>query len=836
MGLTACDLCYPQGMTSENSLRPVVDLSLDDVVDDAPTPAEALAEQELSDSARLDESYYETADEAVMAPRRSWLSVTLATVAVLAVIGWTAFFGWVHHEAMLAFASPLQWSEWIAAWAVPPALVALLWLLAARSPQREARRFGAVAQSLAAASEDVEARLSIVNRELSVAREFLAAQARDLDALGRVATERLTTHGDHLQALVSDNGAQIDNIATVSAAAVDNMNRLRDDLPVLANSARDVSNQIGTAGRTANAQVGELVAGFARLNEFGQASEQQVESLRARVDAAIAAFETGAETADRQSEHRLAALRDSVSEIGAKMSAQEDAALDRWEERVKTLESTLFGAIETVRAVDEKALNAAREKLDELRREAEAIDSNIEARNARLGAQIAERQDALAKDEQDSVDRMNTRLAALDLALGERHETQLEQAEAVAASSDTIARRMDAASMALSALAATSEDVQRRLDDSTAVIANRLTESNETLGITKEQVESLTEACVRLLELVQASAQHSRDELPGAMVDAEERLSRLHDETRALDSAMQGIGETSEAVSNYVIGAADNSRAAVAEMAALKEQMRESDASRAQELERLRHELMQITEESEGNSARIRSAVTEAIAALSSAASEAPTAIEAALRNNAETFAEKIGVETGDAIERAANEGVRASLVALEEAAARASGSGRETAQQLRDQLAKVDALAGNLETRVARARQLANEQVDNDFARRVALITEALNSSAIDIDKALSEDVSNTAWASYLRGDRGIFTRRAVRLLDNTQARDIAEIYDQDGDFRETVSRYIHDFEAMLREMLSTRDGNTLGVTLLSSDMGKLYVALAQAIERLRD
>ena len=48
-------------------------------------------------------------------------------------------------------------------------------------------------------------------------------------------------------------------------------------------------------------------------------------------------------------------------------------------------------------------------------------------------------------------------------------------------------------------------------------------------------------------------------------------------------------------------------------------------------------------------------------------------------------------------------------------------------------------------------------------------------------------------------------------------------------------MSRYIHDFEAMLRQVLSTRDGNALGVTLLSSDMGKLYVALAQAIERLR-
>ena len=66
-------------------------------------------------------------------------------------------------------------------------------------------------------------------------------------------------------------------------------------------------------------------------------------------------------------------------------------------------------------------------------------------------------------------------------------------------------------------------------------------------------------------------------------------------------------------------------------------------------------------------------------------------------------------------------------------------------------------------------------------------------------------------------------------------QAKAVMALYESDRTFRDHVSRYVHDFEAMLRQLLSTRDGHALGVTILSSDMGKLYVALAQSIERLR-
>jgi len=199
-------------------------------------------------------------------------------------------------------------------------------------------------------------------------------------------------------------------------------------------------------------------------------------------------------------------------------------------------------------------------------------------------------------------------------------------------------------------------------------------------------------------------------------------------------------------------------------------------------------------------------------------------------------LAEQLASSSGEALERTMR--LRASEIAgrLEQAAAHAVGVSSEAAQQLTERLGAVNDLATNLETRIADARAVAQENLDDDFAVTLATITDALQSAAVDITSALDSDVADTAWAAYLRGDRGIFTRRAVRLLKPADAKRVLALYESNAPFQRQVNRYIHDFESMLRHLLATRDGHALSVTLLSSDMGKVYVALAQAIERLRE
>jgi hypothetical protein len=122
-----------------------------------------------------------------------------------------------------------------------------------------------------------------------------------------------------------------------------------------------------------------------------------------------------------------------------------------------------------------------------------------------------------------------------------------------------------------------------------------------------------------------------------------------------------------------------------------------------------------------------------------------------------------------------------------------------------------------------------------DDLARRSEDLIASLNAAAIDVAQLLSIDVGDSAWVDYLKGDRGIFARRAVRLLDHASEKKIERHFRHDAPFRAQAVRFITEFETLLKRVIPDREGNALAVTMLSSDLGKLYVALAQATERER-
>src|SRR5690606_29442045 len=132
---------------------------------------------------------------------------------------------------------------------------------------------------------------------------------------------------DRLHSLIRDNHDRLEAIGTVSTAALDNMERLRGQLPVIASSAKDVTNNIGNAGRTAHSQLQEMVSGFQRLNEFGAASERQVQSLRGMVEQTLVEFAQQAEQLDDIASQRFAALAERGAEFRVQLENEEVDAL-----------------------------------------------------------------------------------------------------------------------------------------------------------------------------------------------------------------------------------------------------------------------------------------------------------------------------------------------------------------------------------------------------------------------------------------------------------------------------------------------------------------------------
>ena len=809
----------------------------------------------------LEESWLEEAPAAPAPARFGWLT---AALAFLALAGWTGFFGWTISADVIAGPAPAAWAGWIVQWSVPTALIGIVWLLAMRSSRAEANRFAASAALLSRESAELEERLKVVNRELSLAREFLAAQSRDLEALGRIAAERISTHAAELQQLIVANGAQVEVIGATSETALGNMNRLRDDLPVIANAARDVANQIGGAGNNAQSQLERLSEGFERLGQIGASSDVRVQGLSATVGQTLDSFEAQVARIEGLVAGRFISLQGEAAAYRERLDALEAAAIDSLRAQTGALETELAAASERLRdaeahareqlrgelaALEEdmagrhrlaeeteaRALAAARERIAAITAEADALEARLAERNLRFGEAIEQRQAAFDTREAQATEVLSQRLAALDEALAQRREAQIADAEKLVAQGEALAAQLDRFGTLLGEVSQQGETARSSLSNGFDALGEKLAAKRIALAETEARLAQLTESGIRLLEIIQSGARTSREDLQRAIAEAGDSLGTVETRAGEVSQLMLRSSQSGVELSDYLIKTRGEIDAADEAIAGFRARLAEQSDEALAKLQGLRGGFARLAEDSGTLAGDTQEQLREALGMLEAAIGQAFATLEEGTRERATALAENLGQEAVGVLEKALRNETAATIGKIEQAAAHASGIGREVVVQLRDQLVRVNELTGNLEQRVARARELAEEQVNNDFARRMALITDSLNSAAIDIAGALSTEVSDTAWDAYLKGDRGIFTRRAVRLIDNGAARDIGELYKRDGTFKANVSRYIHDFEAMLRATLSTRDGHVLSVTMLGSDMGKLYVVLAQAIQRFR-
>ncbi|CAM3183589.1 hypothetical protein SPAN111604_08900 [Sphingomonas antarctica] len=433
---------------------------------------------------------------------------------------------------------------------------------------------------------------------------------------------------------------------------------------------------------------------------------------------------------------------------------------------------------------------------------ARAAEQAVQAREAIAGATAAltEGVDAALDRAHQATEGVRLGLAAQGAAL-EAFVGSAEQAiarsgeQAGVAAQARIAELEDRVAALGALLESQSEATRGVLTD----LAGALGDVDARLGSFTGHDEVLGRAEARLRAL-DAGARDLGEALPMLLDGASQRLHAAGETANEITPQIRALAGDAERAAGHLAGLSDSGRSAAELGETLAAALATAEALSQQAGGQLVDALLRVREVAASSADKAREAITNAIPdAVARLSDEARRALADAVAHEVEASVGAVAaaIERAVAVSQSASAGINQQLLALDE--------------------------------RVAAA------DVRRDLSAQVALLVESLNSTAIDVAKLLSTEIADTAWDAYLRGDRGVFTRRAVRLLSGGEARTVATYYGEDPDFRDGVNRYVHDFEAMLRQVLSTREGHALGVTLLSSDMGKLYVALAQAIERLR-
>ena len=715
---------------------------------------------------------------------RQVLGATLLVVAA----AWLAFSAWSAGRSLAgqSLASP-AFAQWIALTAAPLALLALAWMMFGRTRRKEAERFTHSVVTMRTEARSLEALLEVLSQRIQDSRTELTMISQHLMQLGDEATGKLggiTREFDTSSERLKRHGEALDRAAE---SARNDIAVLLGDLPQAEASARAVAEQLRAIG-----------------TESADKASQLGQQVTALADQTRQADEIVSDATDRLAV-RLAEIQSAGSAAAA---------------HVGEAQSAFSGSLDTL-------LDRASTGLDEIRSgidaQAAAVAALVEQASAGLGKAGSQASETLAAN----IDRANVSIEGLSNRVAEQDRASQRMIAEIDRGLALIDERF-------AELAANGDARANHFLESLTRARTELDTLAAQAGSQESAIGSLAERTEVLRTSIGRLASEIRDGVGTVIGEAQGGAERLAASAEAIRPEMSWIRDAAVEASDRIAGAGGQIAEQQDLFAALLALVDDGVGNAQSKLTELASVIVQVEREATSLSAETGPALVSALVQVKEAAAHAAERAREAIENIIPGSAEKLSDETRAALERVVRESVEERLREVETVAARAVDSARAASDRLTQQMLTLGQTAAALEQHIEQTSKDQREKDSEAFARRVSLLIDSMNSAAIDVGKILSDEIDDKAWDSYIKGNRGVFTRRAVRLMGGSEARAIKAHYDSDPEFQQSVNRYIADFEAMLRRVVAERDGGMIAVTLMSSDMGKLYAALAQ-IDRRR-
>ncbi|MPT49086.1 MAG: hypothetical protein E2598_11835 [Sphingobium sp.] len=708
-------------------------------------------------------------------------------ISALLAMSWVGFCIWLLARRNFALPTPEQIPATLAYVAIPLILILVFYQLLVRSSMGEANRFTRIASRLRQESEALDMRLAIVNQQLDTARDAMREQAGLLENYGAAASINLESSAKKLAQYAVDSAQQATQIEQTGATLARQFGQLTEALPHLQE-------------RTAQ------MAGI--LTDGSNTLAEKVDRLEARLDSLV----------NLMDEARSRTLNATQS-LTAQLTQIQDASRSAGDE---------------VSGLAELSAHRIGTTIDQVRQALDRTGTVIDTQMADLSHLVERSHNALGDiggraiaAYGESIDRIEQRLRSLDQIVG-------EQSDLLSGIGDELTGRVDRASIRFKEFEAQGVSGAEKLANILDGLTQRTNQLDGALQTGNRTIEAVITRSESLLLALDASARELDESHPSALARLDDRI----DQSRRLLVALTPEIERLEAVASAILGQAKESGELLTgqsqQLATWLENGEQSLASNIEHVTALHNAMEAADVEARRLSDSSGPQLVATLLRIRETADQAGERARHALSQAISAATDELGTLSEQALTERLGQKFQARMEEISTVADQAVKAAHAASDRLMRQLLTIADTTANIEARISEAEE-ANAQRDKEnISNRSALLIESLNSISIDVAKLLGQDVSDSNWTTYLKGDRGVFTRHAVRLIDSGEARSISQLYDSDDAFHSYVNRYIHDFEAMLRNVLSARDGSALGVTLLSSDMGKLYVALAQAIDRL--
>ncbi|MEP7349004.1 MAG: hypothetical protein ABI668_03530 [Sphingorhabdus sp.] len=632
-----------------------------------------------------------------------------------------------------------------------------------------------------------------------------AAEARTAEM-----AQLMETSSAKMKKNIASVSSDVDSMVAQSSYQLEaQLATLGDSLGQLAEEAGD--RLITVIGQGATVLADSTEAAEARTAEIAQL----METTSAKLKTSIASVSSDVDSMVTQSSGRLEVQ---LAKLSTNLGQLAEEAGDRL--------TTVIGQGAAVLADSTEAAEARTAEMAQL----------METTSAKLKKNIASVSSDVGLMATQSSGQLEAQLAALRDSLGQLAQQTDAEDSRIATMIQRISVHMDDSASRIASIDAEATDNTAKLAFAVSALNESTRNVGASLGDNQTKTNHLLQRSERLLVALDSANREIDESLPAAMDRMDARFA-------ASLSQLQNVTTTAETLSGH----SDDMLAKInsiehligLQRASVERLMTESDehfTARHEQADALAAALTHTRKLVEEMTETANDKLVASLLRVRETTRQTAESSRKILDEEMATVAERLSEQNRTLLANAIDNQISALNDSMQSSIERNLAISETTTAKMSAQLAQIDEMTGNLERRLSDAHEGFDGIGDDSFARQMVLLTESLNSTAIDVAKILSNEVTDTAWAAYLKGDRGVFTRRAVRLLDAGEARAIAAHYGDDSEFREHVNRYIHDFEAMMRVLLSTRDGNAIGVTLLSSDVGKLYVALAQAIERLRN